>query len=71
MQEKQTKEHVSENEVIGEMLPWGRMIGLHGGSEQIALDALERGEIREVRNPRAHVDGVKTLFVSVAIKGLL
>ena len=50
-------------------VPWGRMVGLHGGNEQLTMRELKKGEIKRIKNPNWASDGVKTLFVSPSLMG--
>ena len=45
------------------------MVGLHGGSQQVALEAMARNEIREMENPYKDEDGVSTLFYFPTVTG--
>ena len=65
---KEQTRNVKYEEYI-QAVPWGIMVGKHGGNEQAALEALARGEIRELTNPNSQKDGIATLFASVGIEG--
>ena len=36
-QKSESKKQSVNNEVLIDALPWGRMVGLHGGNESVAL----------------------------------
>ena len=60
----------SDEQVIeeaGELLTWGRIIGLHGGSEIEAIKAMERNEIEVRENTTGK--GPKTLYCMFSQKG--
>ena len=37
-------------EETNDLVTWGRCIGIHGGSEDQAVAAMERGEVTKVKN---------------------
>eukprot|EP00969_Alexandrium_andersonii_P107157 4726254-Alexandrium_andersonii.AAC.1 len=45
------------------------MVGMHGRDETVALQALQRGEVIEVKSPRSSEDGAEAPFPSVSMKG--
>ena len=67
----ETVKQSESNEFVAEKagVPWGIMVGMHGGNEAAADAAYNRGEIHEFPNPNADEDGVQTLYSTIKMTG--
>ena len=59
------KTHTVSREKKNLGVPWGRMIGLHGGNESVALAAWRRKEIKRYKNPKFSEDGIEWLYLTI------